>query len=217
MSQDKLASRVESMRRFNRFYTKQIGVLQENLLHSPYSLTAARVIYELAHHETTTATELGNELGLDAGHLSRILRDLKKQGVVKKEPSPTDGRQSLLSLTDKGQAAFATLNSRSQGEIGAMLKALSERDQARLMDAMTTIETLLGAPPDHKVPYILRPPQPGDMGWVVAHHGALYAQEYGWDEHFEALVAEIVAHFVQNLAPRKRACWLAENKASTVG
>src|SRR5262245_44183273 len=187
MNETELIQRIEAVRRFNRFYTRQIGVLHEKLLRSPFSLTEGRVVYELAHHEKTTATELGAELGLDAGYLSRILGDFKKRGLIEKHPSKTDGRQSLLWLTDQGQAAFATINARSHHEIEAMLDELSREDQERLVEAMHTIERLLRAQPEHKVPYLLRPHQPGDMGWVVHRHGVLYAEEYGWDERFEAL------------------------------
>jgi DNA-binding MarR family transcriptional regulator/N-acetylglutamate synthase-like GNAT family acetyltransferase len=205
------------VRRFNRFYTRQIGVLHEKLLRSPFSLAEARVIYELAYREKTTATELGNELGLDAGYLSRIVRDFKKRGLIDKQPSETDGRQSRLWLTEAGQAAFANLNARSHQEIEAMLQELSVEDQNRLIEAMYTIEGLLGVQPEPKVPYILRPHQPGDMGWVVYRHGLLYAAEYGWDERFEALVAGIVAEFIQNFDPKRERCWIAERDSQNVG
>jgi DNA-binding MarR family transcriptional regulator/GNAT superfamily N-acetyltransferase len=212
-----LDRRVEDIRRFNRFYTRQIGVLQEKLLRSPFSLSEARVIYELAHREKTTATGLASELGLDAGYLSRILRSFLKRGLVDRQPSETDGRQSLLQLTEQGQGAFVRLNAGSHNEIEAMLAGLSEAEQTRLLEAMRTIEQLLCAQPEHKVSYILRPPQPGDMGWVVQRHGVLYAREYGWDEQFEALVAEIVAHFVQNYESKRERCWIAEKDGENVG
>jgi DNA-binding MarR family transcriptional regulator/N-acetylglutamate synthase-like GNAT family acetyltransferase len=204
------------MRRFNRFYTKQIGVLHERLLRSPFSLTEGRVIYELAHHEKMTATELCNELGLDAGYLSRILRHFKKRGLINKQLSQKDGRQNLLSLTGRGQEAFATINARSHNEIGAMLSNLSAVDQKRLVKAMHTIEDLLGAQPEHKS-YLLRSHQPGDMGWVVHRHGVLYAEEYNWDEEFEALVAGIVTKFIQHYKSRQERCWIAEMEGEIVG
>jgi len=217
MATTDISHRVEAVRRFNRFYTKQIGVVTEQYLRSPFSVTEARVIYELAHHEQTTATELGNELGLDAGHLSRILRDFKKRGLVDKQPSETDGRKSVLRLTEKGQEAFAMLNARSHGGIEAMLNKVSTEDQNRLVEAMRTIEGLLGTQPEPKVPYILRPHQSGDMGWVVHRHGVLYAEEYGWDEQFEALVADIVAKFIQNYDPKRERCWIAEKDGENIG
>lgn len=217
MAKTDLSQRVEAVRRFNRFYTQQIGVLQEGLLRSPFSLTEARVIYELAHHEKTTATELGNELGLDAGYLSRILSSFKKRGLIDKQPSKSDGRQSILWLTEQGQEAFAMLNVRSHNEIEAMLNELSTEDQKRLVEAMLVIERSLGAQPEHKVPYLLRPHQPGDTGWVVHRHGVLYAEEYGWDEQFEALVADIVAKFIQNYDPKRERCWIAEKGGENVG
>ena len=209
--------RIELIRRFNRFYTKQIGVLHEGLLNSPFSLTEARVLYELAQHESTTATQLGNELELDAGYLSRLLSSFEKRGLITKQPSANDGRQLLIGLTEAGQAAFAIINTRSQQEIGALLHTLALADQARLVTAMATITQLLAAPPEKRVPYLLRPHQPGDMGWVVQRHGLLYAQEYGWDERFEALVAEIVAHFINHFDPKRERCWIAEREGTSVG
>ncbi len=198
-----LPHRVEAVRRFNRFYTRQIGLLHEHLLRSPFSLAEARVIYELAHRAPTTATALSKELGLDAGYLSRIMRGFQKRSLLARKPSQTDGRQSLLSLTERGQEAFARLNAESRGEIESLLSALPEDGPARLVAAMQVIEGLLGAPPERTGAYRLRPHQPGDMGWVVHRHGVLYAREYGWDEHFEALVASIVAKFVQHYDPKR--------------
>jgi DNA-binding MarR family transcriptional regulator/N-acetylglutamate synthase-like GNAT family acetyltransferase len=217
MAENDIYQRGEAVRRFNRFYTKQIGVLHEGLLKSLFSLTEARVIYELAHHEKTTATELSNELELDPGYLSRILHSFRKRGLIDKHLSQSDGRQNLLSLTEQGQEAFAMLNARSRNEVGAMLSGLSAADQNRLVKAMHTIEGLLGARPEHNVPYLLRPHQSGDMGWVVQRHGVLYAEEYGWDEQFEALVAGIVAKFVQRYNPKQERCWMAEMEGEIVG
>ena len=207
----------EAVRRFNRFYTKRIGVLKEKLLRSPFSLTEARVVYELAHHEKTTATELRQELGVDPGYLSRILRGFKKHGLIVQQPSPRDGRGRMLQLTKKGQAAFAAINGASHREIETLLNALSRRDQNRLVEAMHTIEELLGSRPEHKVPYILRSYQPGDLGWVVHRHGALYAEEYLWDEQFEGLVADIVAKFIRDHDPKRERCWIAERDKEIVG
>ncbi|HXV65430.1 MAG TPA: helix-turn-helix domain-containing GNAT family N-acetyltransferase [Vicinamibacteria bacterium] len=209
--------RVEAVRRFGRFYTRRIGALREGLLESPFSLTEARVIYELAHKETATASELSEELGVDAGYLSRILRSFGKRGLVQRKPDANDGRQFHLWLSERGQEAFARLNAASSREIDGMLSELSERDQARLVEAMGTIETLLGTSPPRHAPYLLRPHQPGDMGWVVQRHGTLYAQEYGWDETFEALVAGIVAKFIENFDARRERCWIAEKDGENVG
>jgi len=217
MGKNGLAPHVESVRRFNRFYTKRIGVLGERLLQSPFSLTEARVLYELAHHERTTATELGGELGLDAGYLSRVLAAFKKRGLIARKPSETDGRQSVIWLTEKGRKAFAELNARSRNEIEAALNGLSPADQNRLIEAMGVIEGLLGAEPEHSVPYIIRPHQPGDMGWVTHRHGVLYNEEYGWDEQFEALVAEITAKFIRDYDPKQERCWIAERGGAVVG
>ena len=198
-----LARRAEAVRRFNRFYTRQIGVLNEGLLRSPFSLAESRVIYELAHRERTTAAELSAELGLDPGYLSRILRGFKKNGLVTTQPSPSDGRRSLLQLTEQGQQAFAMLNGRSHQEFEALLGRLAPDTQERLVAAMSLIEELLSAQPERAAPYILRPHRPGDMGWVVHRHGVLYAEEYGWDERFEALVASIVAGFIEHYDPKR--------------
>ena len=217
MAESDFDHRVAAVRRFNRFYTRHIGLLQESYLKSQFSLSQVRVLYELAHRERPTATELGRELGLDPGYLSRILRLFERRGLLKRTPSKADGRQSHLFLTARGQAAFAPLNTRSREEIGSMLRALRARDQIRLVDSMHAIEGVLGAQPEKKVPYLLRPHRPGDMGWVVSRHGALYAQEYGWDETFEALVAGIVKKFIEHYDPRKERCWIAEKDGEPVG
>jgi DNA-binding MarR family transcriptional regulator/GNAT superfamily N-acetyltransferase len=212
-----MLQRIEAMRRFGRFYTRRIGVLEEGLLQSPFPLTSARLIYELAQHQKTSATELSDELGLDPGYASRLLRQLHEQGLVEKRPSDEDGRVTLLSLTQRGQEEFAKLNAASRSQVEQMLSDLSDADQHQLVEAMATIQRLLGADPEHKVPYILRPHQPGDMGWVVQRHGMLYHLEYRWNEQFEALVAEIVAKFVQNFDPKRERCWIAEKDGENVG
>lgn len=209
--------RIEAVRRFNRFYTRRIGVLNEGLLGSPFSLVEARIIYEMAQHGQTTATRLCRELGLDGGYLSRILRRFEKAGLIDKRRSETDGRQSLLRLTESGQEAFAALDSRSRHEIGALLGELSHEDQCRLVGAMHTVEILLDAGPEQRAPYLLRPHQPGDMGWLVHRHAVLYAEEYGWDESFEALVARIVAEILDRFDPKTERCWIAEKDGGIVG
>jgi DNA-binding MarR family transcriptional regulator/N-acetylglutamate synthase-like GNAT family acetyltransferase len=216
-----LDERIGAVREFNRFYTKQIGVLRDGLLHSPFSLTEVRVLYQLAHREKSTAAQIAGELGLDAGYLSRLLQDFIKGRLIDRKPSATDGRQSLLALTSRGRKTFAPLNSRANQEIAEMLCGLSFADQRRLVDAMRTIEMLLGArarrEESEKVPYVLRPHRPGDMGWVVHRHGVLYAEEHGYDEQFEALVAGIVAEFIQNFNPKHERCWIAECDGEIVG
>jgi DNA-binding MarR family transcriptional regulator/GNAT superfamily N-acetyltransferase len=212
-----LDCRIAAVRRFNRFYTRQIGVLREKPYKSPLSLTEVRVLYELAHREKPTAAELSSDLGLDAGYLSRILTDYEKQGLLDKQPSDVDGRQSILFLTKRGREIFVTLDARSHEEVGKVLAALSIADQDRLIDGMHTIEKLLSAQSRPEPAYILRPHQPGDMGWVVHRHGVLYAQEYRYDEHFEALVAEITAKFIQNFDPKRERCWIAEKDGEIVG
>ena len=212
-----LAQRIAAVRHFNRFYTRQIGVLREKPYQSPLSLTEVRVLYELAHREKPTASELSNNLGLDAGYLSRMLTGFEKRGWLDKKPCDDDGRQSLLSLTGRGRRVLAPLDARSREEIARLLGGLSASEQSQLIDAMQTIEKLLGHQSRQNPAYIIRPHQPGDMGWVVHRHGALYAQEYGYDERFEALVAEIVAKFVQKFDPRRERCWIAEKDGEIVG
>ncbi len=217
MAGNELDEHVAAVRRFNRFYTKVIGVLDEGYLQSPFPLTAVRVLYELAHRKTSTASELAKELGLDAGYLSRIVRNFARRGLIEKEPSKDDGRQVFLRLTTQGHKVFAPLNKRAHDQVAAMLHQLSASGQTRVVEAMHTIEALLGAPSQEKTPYLLRPHQPGDMGWVVHRHGVLYAQEYGWDDQFEALVATIVARFIQHYDPKCERCWIAEKDGEVVG
>jgi DNA-binding MarR family transcriptional regulator/GNAT superfamily N-acetyltransferase len=208
---------VERVRRFNRFYTRQIGVLDEGMLASPYSLTEARVLYELAHRDGPTAAEVARALGLDAGYLSRILRGFQQRGLVDSTPSEADGRQNLLRLTAPGRETFDALDARARVAIGAMLGRLPAPDQRRLVAAMATVEALLAAERDAREPYLLRPHQPGDMGWIVHRHGTLYAQEYGFDDRFEALVAEIAAKFLRELDPVRERCWVAERDGEILG
>src|SRR5258708_17533779 len=209
MLEDNLADHVAQMRRFTRFYTRRIGVLQEGLLDSKFSLAEARVLYELAHRDGLTAARLAKALDVDPGYLSRILRGFAQQGLIDKAPSAADGRESLLSLTDAGDAAFAPLDTRSRDEVGAMLATLAEPARRRLIGAMGTIEQLLGGGDDAaQPPYLLRPHRPGDIGWVTHRHGVLYAEEYGWDERFEAPVAEIAAKFVNEFGPKREHCWI---------
>jgi DNA-binding MarR family transcriptional regulator/N-acetylglutamate synthase-like GNAT family acetyltransferase len=209
--------KIDAVRGFNRFYTRQIGVLREGLLRSPFSLTEARVLYEIAHRPEPTATELCQELGLDPGYLSRILGKFEKSGLVSKSASRSDGRQILLKLSAKGRRTFATLDARQCEEVASMLRPLSPAGHSELVQAMHAIESLLGHRIESGMPYVLRAHQPGDMGWVVHRHGALYAQEYGYDEQFEALVAEIAAKFIQNFDAKGERCWIAEKAGEIVG
>ena len=217
MPETEAERRIASVRRFNRFYTKQIGLLGEGYLETPFSLTEARVLYELAHRERPSATELARELALDAGYLSRILRGFERRRLLTRTRSRSDGRQSHIALTARGRAAFAPLDRRSREDIAAMLARLAPDAQRRLIDAMRTVETVLGAGPEPTAAHVLRPHQPGDMGWVVHRHGALYAQEYGFDERFEALVAGVVTKFVAGYDPRRERCWIAERDGEIVG
>ena len=206
---------VEAVRRFNRFYTRRIGVLGEGLLGSEFSLAEARLIYELAQGEHASATALGASLGLDLGYLSRLLQGLRRRGVVGAKRAPQDARQTLLSLTAKGRKAFGALDARSRREMSGMLAPLPAPDRDRLVGAMQTVESLLGAPKKGEI--ALRAHRPGDLGWVVHRHGVLYAREYGWDERFEALVAGIVAQFVARFDPVRERCWIAERGGEILG
>ena len=217
MSSTALEARIAAVREFNRFYTRQIGILNESQYRSPYSLTEVRVLYELAKRDNPTASGLGQDLGLDRGYLSRILSRFAKDGFIKRTRSSSDGRQSLLSLTPKGRKEFAPLNKRSHDEVAAMLANLGPAQQVELEQAMRRIRELLQPRPEPRVPYILRPPRNGDMGWIVYRHGVLYSQEYGYDERFEALVAEIAAKFVQNFDSKRERCWIAERENEIVG
>ena len=212
--------RIAAVRRFNRFYTRQLGVLRKTYLDSRYSLGEARVLYEIASGEAPTASDIGRALDLDAGYLSRSLRNFEKRGLIERKLSATDARQSHLALSPNGRKAFAPLDGRSAAQVTAMLGALPDASQDRLIGAMQTIQSILG-PPElagaDRAPYLLRPHQPGDMGWVVHRQGLLYAREYGYDETFEALAAEIVAKFIQDYDAKRERCWIAERNGEIVG
>jgi DNA-binding MarR family transcriptional regulator/predicted GNAT family acetyltransferase len=207
---------VATVRRFNRFYTRQIGVLNEGLLRSPYTLTECRILYELAERQDVTATDLVRDLSLDAGYLSRLIKKLRDQGLIDGRPSPSDGRQTLLFLTAAGEDAFAVLNRESAVETQESLATLTASDQARLLLAMEEIRTLL-APERAEAPIILRPHQVGDMGWIVHRQAVLYAQEYQWNGEFEAMIAEICGKFILEFQPEKEGCWIAERAGTILG
>jgi DNA-binding MarR family transcriptional regulator/GNAT superfamily N-acetyltransferase len=212
--------RIEAVREFNRFYTRRIGVLQESLLETKFSLTESRLLWEFAHRERVTATELARDLGLDPGYLSRLLRNFEKRGLISRKTAPEDGRQSHLTLTSRGRKMFAPMEQRSQEQAAAMLNKLEDAQQGRVVAAMNTIETLLTTSPASKPEakrYTLRNPRHGDFGWIVSRHAELYAQEYGWAEPFEGLCAQIVADFVNNFDPKLERCWIADIDGENVG
>ena len=221
--------RIAAVRRFNRFYTRQLGVLRKNYLDSPYSLGEARLLYEIAQRRSPTATEIVRALDLDAGYLSRVLQNFEKRGLIQRKVSARDTRQSHVALSAAGRKAFAPLDRRSQREAGATLEKLKPADQTRLVEAMNTIETLLGAQADAKPSaqadgkplkasqIKLREPVPGDFGWIVTRHAELYAQEYGWVAPFEGVCAQIVADFVNNHDRKRERCWIAEIGGERVG
>ncbi len=212
-----LEQRIDAVRRFNRFYTRRIGVLQDGYLHSDFSLAEVRVLYELAQRERCTARELSHELDLDAGYLSRILHGFVKRGLLDRTRSDRDGRASWLCLTPAGRAAFEPLQDSAREQIGALLAALPEMAQAQLVAALDKVERLLSERPPQAAVFGVRAHRAGDMGWVVQRHGALYAQEYGFDAHFEALVAGIVAEFIAHEDPSRERCWIAERDGTPVG
>lgn len=219
METDSPMDYIARIRHFNRFYTRLIGLITGHYLDSPFSLTEARVLYELANQTQPTATVVNAELRLDAGYLSRILNGFSKTGLITKTASRDDARASILTLTEKGRQAYEDLNSRSQAGIQSLLEPLSPGNQSRVVTAMGIIESLLNNSKSEKPasPLFIRPPVPGDMGWVVKRHAELYAQEYGWDEKFEGLVAGIVSDFVKNFNPSCERCWIAEQNGENVG
>ena len=208
--------RISAVRRFNRFYTRQIGVLRRTYLGSPYSLAEMRVLYEIAKG-ARTATDIGRTLDLDAGYLSRVLRNFEKAGLMSRKPSPDDARQSHVALTAKGTKTFAPYEKRSQDDVARMLATLNPADQTKLTQAMATIEQLLGEETKAKPSVILRAPRHGDFGWMVARHAQVYADEYGWGDPFEGLCAQIVADYVNNYDPKTERCWIAEVNGENAG
>ncbi|PFH11366.1 DNA-binding MarR family transcriptional regulator [Collimonas sp. PA-H2] len=214
MTIEQLDDRANMVRHFNRFYTDKIGVLHEHLLDSVFSLTELRILYELAHRSTLTAADLARELSLNPGYLSRVISGFEKKGLLERVRSEADGRIAQLRLTELGRATFAPLNDASQREVAAMLGKLSVPEQHQLVDAMQQIEGLLG---QRTSSYLLRDPRPGDMGWVVHRHGVLYAQDYGWNSDFEALVADIVANYMRDFDAASERCWIAEKDGKVAG
>lgn len=216
MTESSLQS-VDALRRFNRFYTRQIGVLDETLLSSGFSLIEARILYELSQNRTVTASDLVRDLAIDPGYVSRLLTKLKKAGLIEKITAEHDRRQSLLSLTGAGRKVFGRLEQRSRQEASDLLSALNPVDRNRLATAMSQIEDILSPQKNGGAPFVLRDHRPGDMGWVTHRHAVLYAEEFGWDGRFEALVADITAKFVDHFDPAKERCWIAERSGEIIG
>ena len=212
---------IRAVRRFNRFYTRQIGVLRKNYLDGPYSLGEMRVLYELAQNEKLTASDIARALDLDMGYLSRLLRNFQKRGIISRTTSKTDARQSYLALTARGRKMFAPMEQRSQQFAASMLARLDGAQQEQIVSAMNAIETLLAGTPaataSARPTYTLREPRAGDFGWIVSRHAELYFQEYGWAGPFEGLCAQIVADFVNNFDPAREQCWIAEMNGENVG
>ncbi|BCG81145.1 bifunctional helix-turn-helix transcriptional regulator/GNAT family N-acetyltransferase [Mesorhizobium sp. 113-3-3] len=208
---------IDAVRAFNRFYTRQIGLLDEGLLKSAFSLTEARVLYELAHRDGLTATDLGRDLGLDAGYVSRLLKKFERDDLISRSTLVSDARQSSIALTPAGRNAFAPLNKDSHDQVAALLDRLPTSEQDRLVKSMRTVQALLDESAEPQVPYLLRPLQIGDIGWITRRQGMLYAQDYGWDETYEALVAEILSEFVKSFDPKWECSWIAERDGEVVG
>jgi DNA-binding MarR family transcriptional regulator/N-acetylglutamate synthase-like GNAT family acetyltransferase len=207
---------IDAVRRFNRFYTRRIGVLKEGMVGSPYTLPEARVLYELGQAPQATATVLGRALAMDLGYMSRLVQSLKRRGLIQARRAPHDGRHNFLSLTEKGRKVYTLLNSRSRDEMGAMLAPLESSERGRLVAAMRTVESLLGGE-KAAGEIVLRPHRPGDMGWVVERHAALYFEQDGWGAGFEALIAEIVRTFLVDFDPARERCWIAERDGARIG
>ena len=217
MSEPSIDKQVSAIRAFNRFYTRKIGLV-DGMASSPFSLAEARVLFELAHREKPTATDIRKELGLDAGYMSRILRDFERRKLVTREKSKTDERQRFLSLTPKGRRAFEPLDNRSNRDVAAMIEEVPPMKRQQLVDAVDTVRRLLDDTPEQpRTPYLLRMHQPGDMGWIVYRQAILYSEEYGWDGTYEALAAEIVAQFLKNYDPKWERAWVAEKDGERVG
>jgi DNA-binding MarR family transcriptional regulator/GNAT superfamily N-acetyltransferase len=212
-----LESQIAAIRGFSRFYTKRLGIIEPKLLDSPWTLQEARIIYEIAQCPGCTATDLARVLGLDAGFLSRTLQGLQRRQIVARKASKADRRASEIALTAKGRAAFAQLDSRSRHEVATLLGKLEPSQRAAVVDAMTVIEQALEPPAQKPAGFLLRSHRVGDIGWVVSRHGAVYAQEYGWDISFEALVAEIAAQFIRSYDASREHCWIAEIEGQPVG
>ena len=211
-------SSVAEIRRFNRYYTGVIGLLDEHFLKSPFTLSEGRVLYELAHRDGLTASDLVQSLRLDPGYLSRILSRFEKKKLLKRTPRAEDRRQAALSLTAAGKAAFRQLNKTSQDEIGAMVEGLDEGQLRRLTQSLAQVRRILARSRDDNPPlFVLRDHRVGDMGWIIHRQARLYAEEYGWNEEFEALIAEIAAKFIRNFDPARERCWVAELDGEIVG
>ncbi|MBR0814424.1 MarR family transcriptional regulator [Bradyrhizobium diazoefficiens] len=217
MAIDGTDDQIAAVRAFNRFYTRKLGVLDQHLGNSPFSLSEARVLYELAHRDGLAAKEIGNELGLDPGYLSRIVQSFDEKRLITRKPLPADRRQYQLSLTAKGRQTYAKLNVNSQNEVAAMLAQLSASDGKRLTQAMATIETVLEQRRTQPAAFMLRSHRVGDMGWVISRQAAAYAADYNWDISYEALVAEICAQFIRNYDAAREHCWIAEVGGEPVG
>ncbi|MFY9985576.1 MAG: helix-turn-helix domain-containing GNAT family N-acetyltransferase [Chthoniobacterales bacterium] len=210
-------SRIAAFRRFNRFYTQKIGVLENSYLQSPFSLAEARVLYELAQREETTASEISASLGFDMGYLSRILAKLQEQELIKRSPAEQDARQRVIQVTAKGKKTVSALDSRSEDQAGALLARLTNPQLAGVLQAMSRIQSTLGDPPPASEPYVIRTHRTGDLAWIVYRHAVLYSQEYGWHQGFEELVMEIAAAFLKNYDPTCERCWVAERSGEILG
>jgi DNA-binding MarR family transcriptional regulator/N-acetylglutamate synthase-like GNAT family acetyltransferase len=210
-------ARIAALRRFNRFYTQKIGVLESSYLQSPFSLAEARVLYELVQQGETTASEISVSLGLDMGYLSRILAKFQGQQLIKRAPAEQDARQRLIQVTVKGKKAVQALDSRSHDQAGALLAGLTASRQTNVLQAMSEIQSTLGDSPVTGEPYIIRTHRTGDLSWIAYRHAVLYSQEYGWNQGFEALILEITTNFLKNYDPKAERCWVAERSGEILG
>ncbi len=208
---------IESVREFNRFYTRLIGVLNRGYLDSPFSLAEGRVLMEVYYRHQTTASAIIQALGIDAGYLSRILRGFERRGLLAKGAVAADGRQRPLTLSPAGRKAFEALETRQRDVLADILKPVASHHRTQLIGSMHRIERILDAPAENRTPYTIRSLRPGDIGWITHRQGIIYYEEYGWDERFEALCAEILAQFVQNFDAKQERAWIAERDGEIVG
>ena len=216
-TQAQTAAQIAAIRRFNRFYTRQIGALEEHHLHSDLSLSEARILYEIANSPDVRASQIGDTLFLDRGYLSRVIANFARRGFVRKTRSATDARESILELTTKGKALFSRLNERASKDVGRMLESVPPAGRTTLVAAMSAIESALGSTDTKNSPFTVRQHCPGDIGWIIQRHAQIYTKEYGWNSNFETLVAEIAAKFLRDFNPARERCWIAERGGVNVG
>lgn len=217
MTEEYYSKNVEAIRSFTRFYTKKAGVLNEQLLQSKFGLTEARILYELSARQKVSAKDLAYDLELDPAYISRVFKKFEKLGYISRAASLEDKRKYDICLTKKGQAEYNILDRRSASLFNDLIQNINDGEQAKLLSAMNVIQNLLEKPETKLSPYLIRPHRSGDMGWIIGAHGSIYTAEYGWDDTFEAMVAEIASNFLRNFIPKSECCWIAEQEGRQIG